>query len=454
MNKKFVIISISIAILVVAIITGSSYAYFSALNQTGSEEVITSGNMALTLTDGAVITTNSMVPGDYIEKEFSVENTGNVASSYDIYLSEVINNFVDQTDLVYEIISLDGGYNTVSPIQVPNVSTKIINNQSIGVGVTHHYKLKITFLSKNENQDDNQGKSFSAKIQVNEYQDKYLLTFNVNGGTGLASTTAYYIPGETYTLPTPIAPEGYSFDGWYTQATGGTKINSVNDISSSINLFAHYTINTYTLTYNNEGGSGCTTKQETYGNNWGTLCEPTRQGYTFEGWYTGQNGTGTEITSNTVVSNNQEVHANWEQAPLILYNNGPVDGYTWVIHSQSSGTTVDLNTGIVNPNNNSWCAVILKLSGINFTGYSKFHIELSTGAFLNNNPFLVRQGNPNNDATYGTGAPTIISYKVDNQDHVLLEGDLASPTSSIYLIFPRGSNSDTNKFQIHKIWVD
>ena len=32
-------------------------------------------------------------------------------AKYDVYLSEVVNEFVDKTDFVYEIVSIDGGYN-------------------------------------------------------------------------------------------------------------------------------------------------------------------------------------------------------------------------------------------------------------------------------------------------------------------------------------------------------
>lgn len=42
---------------------------------------------------------------------------------------------------------------------------------------------------------------------------------------------------------------------------------------------------TYTITYNNNGGSGCSTTSVTYGGKYGTMCEPTRNGYAFIGWF-------------------------------------------------------------------------------------------------------------------------------------------------------------------------
>ena len=171
MDKKVKILLLSIGIALLVAIISTSYAFFTISNKTGSEETITSGTMALTLHDGSKIETNFMIPGEYIEKTFYVTNTGSLATSYDIYLSEVVNDFADKTDLVYTLTSNDGGYSTSNQVQVPSASAKIVDNQAIGTTTTHHYTLRITFLNKNEAQDDNQGKHFSGKIQINEYQD-------------------------------------------------------------------------------------------------------------------------------------------------------------------------------------------------------------------------------------------------------------------------------------------
>ena len=170
-KKKYIILIVLIVLMIIATIAVSTYAFFTLTGNKGNDNVITSGSMSLHFTDGSAITANGMVPGQHVDKTFTVENTGTVAATYDVYLSDVINNFADQTDLVYEIISNDGGYNTSSPAQrqVPNAPTKIISNHPIGVDETHTYTLRITFLNKDENQNDNQGKMFSAKIRINDY---------------------------------------------------------------------------------------------------------------------------------------------------------------------------------------------------------------------------------------------------------------------------------------------
>ena len=69
---------------------------------------------------------------------------------------------------------------------------------------------------------------------------------------------------------------------------------------------------THTMIYNNNGGSGCSSKSVTHnvndGRKWGTLCTPTRTGYTFKGWKSGN----TTIDSNTVISDNITVTAEWQ----------------------------------------------------------------------------------------------------------------------------------------------
>ena len=60
-----------------------------------------------------------------------------------------------------------------------------------------------------------------------------------------------------------------------------TNYNASNKATSNISTSA----STYTITYNNNGGSGCSTASVTYGGKYGTMCEPTRNGYVFIGWF-------------------------------------------------------------------------------------------------------------------------------------------------------------------------
>ena len=85
-----------------------------------------------------------------------------------------------------------------------------------------------------------------------------------------------------------IEKAGYSVVGWNTNSSATTSSWNVN-ISRSINKSETYypitKLSTYTITYNNNNGSGCTSKTVNYNSQIGTLCTPKRKGYTFIGWY-------------------------------------------------------------------------------------------------------------------------------------------------------------------------
>ena len=100
LNKKYQIGLLVIAIML--IISGVSYAYFAVVtNGASNPNIVTSGTMKITYTDGPQITLDNAIPGDSLTKTFTVKNTGTVDTQYDIYFSDLINTFADQSDLAY-----------------------------------------------------------------------------------------------------------------------------------------------------------------------------------------------------------------------------------------------------------------------------------------------------------------------------------------------------------------
>ena len=148
--------------------------------------------------------------------------------------------------------------------------------------------------------------------------NRYTATFNGNGGgTPNPSTITKTYGSELGTLPT-CSRTGYTFLGWYTASSGGTKISSTTKIIGTVTYYAQWSINSYTLTYNVNGGNAVSpaSKSVQYGSAYGTLPTPTKSSdaeytYAFAGWYTAASG-GTQVTTNTTMgAGNTTIYAHW-----------------------------------------------------------------------------------------------------------------------------------------------
>ena len=196
LNKKYQIALLVIAIML--IVSGVSYAYFAIVAKgTSNQNIVTSGTMKLTFTDGPEVRLDNAIPGDTVTKTFTIKNTGTVNTAYDIYFSDVINTFADQSDLVYTLTS-DTGANITSDTQIPSASTKMVSSQNITPNETQSYTLTIKFLNKNEAQDDNQGKLFKTIIKINESNESE----GVYADHGTYQMLAYIDNNATSNMPT------------------------------------------------------------------------------------------------------------------------------------------------------------------------------------------------------------------------------------------------------------
>lgn len=92
-----------------------------------------------------------------------------------------------------------------------------------------------------------------------------------------------------------FSKQGYTFAGWATSTDGDveyTNGQSVQNLSSAVDgvvdLYAKWTANEYTVTFN--PGEGATvdpaSKSVTFDSTYGELPTPTKEGHTFAGWYT------------------------------------------------------------------------------------------------------------------------------------------------------------------------
>ena len=126
---------------------------------------------------------------------------------------------------------------------------------------------------------------------------EFTVIFDGNGGTpsvGSMTTTNRKLTS----LPSASRSGSYSFDGWYTEKSGGTKITTATVFSAKTTVYAHWTytggggggynppVTYYTLRFETGGGSDIPSVREAY-NTYIDLTKyvPTWRGHTFIGWY-------------------------------------------------------------------------------------------------------------------------------------------------------------------------
>lgn len=177
----------------------------------------------------------------------------------------------------------------------------------------------------------------------------YKITYNANGGSNPPSEQSYtYASSGTITLSS-VKPTrtGYTFVNWNTKTDGtGTTYSSgstFNRYNSSTTLYAQWSINKYTVSYNPNGGSGAPSNQtKTYGVNL-TLSsvKPTRTNYTFLGWATSASATTSTYTSGGTYSANKSVtlYAVWK----IAYKKPSITNFS-VERCDSTGSVTDDGT--------------------------------------------------------------------------------------------------------------
>ena len=180
-----------------------------------------------------------------------------------------------------------------------------------------------------------------------ERKVSYTVSFNANGGSGApGSQTRWY--GEVITLSsTKPTRTGYIFQGWAKSASGSVAYypGSQYGLDANTTLYAIWKAETYTVSFNANGGSGAPGSQtKTYGQTL-TLSStvPTRTNYNFLGWGTSAGSTtvsykaGGSYTTNAAVT----LYAVWELAYIAPRISG-----NFIDRCNSAGTLIEEGTYI------------------------------------------------------------------------------------------------------------
>ncbi|MGN0475870.1 MAG: InlB B-repeat-containing protein [Ruminococcus sp.] len=181
-------------------------------------------------------------------------------------------------------------------------------------------------------------KSSVTKYDVNVH-------YNGKGGTDYTSQVE---ENTDFAEPTSTSVTGYTLEGWYTTSTfaTGTKVTFPLTITDTTDLYAKWTANEYTVTFNSNGGSAATTtKKVTYNSTYGTLPDAgTKTGYDFAGWYTSAtSGTQVESTDTVKITSNTTLYAHWtakEYNITYVLSDGTINGTYATKYTYGVGATL------------------------------------------------------------------------------------------------------------------
>ena len=185
-----------------------------------------------------------------------------------------------------------------------------------------------------------------------------VVSFDPNGATGSAPPLSG-LAGSSVSLPAAgsMSLPDYTFSGWNTSANGsGTAYTSGNSLSlvSSLTLYAQWTLNALTVTYNAVGGVVSPSSATFTSPTALTLPNPTFDGHVFTGWFSAASG-GTLIglggsAYSPVTSVN--LYAQWSQSASVTVRfdpNGATGGVASVSGTTGSRVTVPGVIGLVRP---------------------------------------------------------------------------------------------------------
>jgi uncharacterized protein (TIGR02145 family)/uncharacterized repeat protein (TIGR02543 family) len=187
----------------------------------------------------------------------------------------------------------------------------------------------------------------------------YILTYSGNGNNGGAVPAAashdynsvVIVSGNTGTLVKP----GYAFAGWNTSAHGSDTDYAAGSTftigAADDTLYAKWTINQYTVAFDEQGGSAVLAQKINHGDTAVTPIAPIKPGYTFRGWFKEASGIAAWIFTNEKITSDVTIFAKWtiNQYRMTYDGNGKTGGTAPEATTHDFGTTVTVpaNTGML-----------------------------------------------------------------------------------------------------------
>ncbi len=177
--------------------------------------------------------------------------------------------------------------------------------------------------------------------------DSQTLTYDSNTGTGSMGNGTHNSDASVTLTTNTFTKTGYTFTGWDTQSdgngTGYADGASYTMPTEATTLYAQWSLNSYTVSFESNGGTSVTSQNENYSTVVSEPTAPTKTGYTFVDWYV-DSGFNTiwDFVNDLVGTSDFTLYADWNLNNYLV--SFDVDGGT-VVSSQ----TIDYATLVTEP---------------------------------------------------------------------------------------------------------
>lgn len=155
-------------------------------------------------------------------------------------------------------------------------------------------------------------------------QSIYTVQYDANGGEGTMLSSVHKVGEKSALQSNSFSRAGYVFTGWGISSNGGalypdnSEITDIAEIGTSITLYAIWSAKKYKviLDVNNGDALYPDTYDVTYDATYGTLPSPVRAGYSFDGWYLGDE----KIDSKSIVkiAGDHTLKAEWTEISYLV----------------------------------------------------------------------------------------------------------------------------------------
>ena len=278
-----------------------------------------------------------------LERSFNIDKNTSLSL---VYIPNIYTIVFDPNTGVGDMEDQDMSYDETDNL-IPNTFTKEgysfvgWNTRADGQGTPYLDEAEVTNLAT----------SGTITLYAQWIINEYTVSFDTDGGSTVPSQTIAH--GGKVTRPaTDPTKTGCTFDDWYEDSNYQTLFDFTNTtITSTTTIYGRFTSNSYTVTFDTDGGSTIPSQTITHGGKvTRPATDPTKTGYTFDDWYVDSNYqtlfdfTNTTITSTTTIYGKFDINSYTVTA---YANGGSIEATTgWTGTGSTATKDVEYNSAI------------------------------------------------------------------------------------------------------------